>query len=1037
MDRRGFLKASALAAASSALKPSNAMAQSLSRDFTLKNGQLAWYLQSNAEGVRSIAFENRITGRRFELKADNEFRLIFSAGKRIEIPWWEFRLTDETAIEPERESGLLKGFHQYDKTKDGWIAVDNLAGGQHGRAYGGYGWFRCNVELPVSAQGQEIVLVLGGYDEQDWNDYWVYLNGRQIGTRTSSGRWREPGRFALKPSEAAYASLNFGAGSSNLLAVRTRGYELRLKGATEKQIDRYVFRPWLFDQFVSVGEPFLPVSRFELRGSHQEAPDELVLDLYSPETKVSVAAHYELQGPVRRKWLEIRNDSGEERLLLDLEMDAFQMESPRTEGGHGDPVFLDEEAFLAIEHPSGINKGADSGIRLWHSPGKRIQPNATLNSHASVVGVTSRGQVLDQFHNYVIANSPRRRNKHISLYTCYGINNQWGGCPALTDEETLDCQKVVKSWQDKGVKLDYFTIDQGWPDDSGDLTQFTPSCYPDGPARIVEGVKALGMKLGLWFSVSGGGWSDGSYPAIQSSAIPAAGGSIVPPTEPPVWAYRNGYPTVGGIGRPLCIASDPYFNVFKHAVEHHVRNNEVRLVKLDIGEYYCNSIEHGHLPGRYSTEAMFEHLIAISAAARAIDPDVFVTWYWGVGTSPFWALHGNVIFESGLFLEGSGTSWYPSLFYRDSVTLALDQSTVFAKMIPPLLKDSLGVWLSQIRWANFMGKKRWREALVMDLGRGNLIFPQIWGDPNLLNDDDLSFLSEMISLSQQNEKLLQMPRRNLGDVWKNEPYGYAYFDGSHGLIFLNNVSFTARKLRIPLSSAVGFSGLTGTRVQVTSIFPERAKLIAGDGQPFETGATVEIWLRPFETMLIEIGSSPQENLPLRHIDASSATEYGTALLLQQIEQSPWMDLTFADAEAYEKAAMRPHVQGFSSKLPDLPAGRSILAIHVRLSKDGEEYRYSPTVAGIVQIRARIGGHDFQLIPVPDPRQYGNTQHAGCSWVVYKVPLSQGLSQQSVEFSVHSYLPAGVEAITEAWTVKEWWHESTRPEAEGYYGDEPS
>src|SRR5690349_10464825 len=142
----------------------------------------------------------------------------------------------------------------------------------------------------------------------------------------------------------------------------------------------------------------------------------------------------------------------------------------------------------------------------------------------------------------------------------------------------------------------------------------------------------------------------------------------------------------------------------RRAIQHHVQQNKVRLVKVDIGDYYCNSITHDHLSGRYSPEAMFDRLIDIVQSARAIAPEVFVIWYWGVGDSPFWALYGDAIFESGLFLEGSGTSWYPSLYYRDSVTLALDQSTRFAKMIPPLLKDSLGVWLSQIRWANFMGK---------------------------------------------------------------------------------------------------------------------------------------------------------------------------------------------------------------------------------------------------------------------------------------------------------------------------------------------
>ena len=1035
MDRRGFLKGGALAAVTAALKSPTANAREHTRAFVLKNDQMAWHLQSTAEGIRSVAFENRISGQRFALQTENEFRLIFSSGQRIEIPWWDFRLSDETPISPERESGLTQGFHRSAAAAGGWIPVQNLSGGQHGRVYGGYGWFRCNVELPESTKGKDVVLVLGGYDEQDWNDYWVYLNGQQIGRRTSAGRWRKPGRFTLRPSDSLYTSLRFG--SSNLLAVRTRAYDFHLENVSQKALDRYVFRPWLFDQFVSIGEPFLPISQFEVHDSHQESPEKLSFSLYNPGNHLRVNAHYELDGIVRRKWLEISNESEEERLLLDVELDAYQLDARRTEGGQGDPVFVDDEAFLAIAHPAGINEGTDAGIRLWHSPGTKIQPGKTLKTETSLVGVAPRNQLLDQFHSYIVSLSPRNKRKHVSLYTCYGINNQWGPCPALTDDETLNCQRVIQGWQAKGVKLDYFTLDQGWPDNDGDLTQFASACYPDGPGKIVKGANALDMKLGLWFSVSGGGWSDGSYPAVQTSAIPYPGSSGVPPTAPPVWAYRDGYPTQGGIGRTLCIASDPYFKVFKNAVDYQVRHNNFRLVKFDSGDYYCNSTVHQHMPGRYSTEAMFNRLIDIAQSTRAISPDVFVAWYWGVGRSPFWAMHGDVIFESGLFLEGSGTSWYPTLYYRDAVTLALDQSTVFASLVPPLLKDSLGVWLSQIRWANFMGKERWREAMVMDLGRGNLLFPQIWGDPHLLNDDDLHFLSGLMALARDNEQVLLKPRRDIGDPWKNTPYGYSFFDGDHGFIFCNNVHFTARKLSLPLGPEIGLPTSSGMPLRITSHFPDRQELLADEGSKFQSGGTAEIWMRPFETLLLEVGASTGLDLPRRQVTAADAPEYGTGLELETAEMAPWMDLTFADAARFEKEKMHQGVKVFSSRLPRLPQGRSVLAIHVALTKDGEEYRYSPVVAEIIVIRARIGDHEIQLTAVPSPRQYGNTQHAGCSWVVYKIPLSQSLSEQPLEFAVHSYLPDGVKATTEAWVVKHWWEESTRPEADGHYAGEPS
>jgi hypothetical protein len=43
----------------------------------------------------------------------------------------------------------------------------------------------------------------------------------------------------------------------------------------------------------------------------------------------------------------------------------------------------------------------------------------------------------------------------------------------------------------------------------------------------------------------------------------------------------------------------------------------------------------------------------------------------------------------------------------------------------------------------------------------------------------------------------------------------------------------------------------------------------------------------------------------------------------------------------------------------------------------------------------------------------------------------------VEFAVHTYLPSGVEPRIEAWVIRQWWQEMTRPQADGFYGDAPS
>jgi hypothetical protein len=1055
MDRREFfLRAGLISAALGAVAApereavdTGLPARRVARNGTLEltNDALTWHLEWRVRKLASSGFDNKLSGHTFKFSSAQELLLTFSASTpRIEIPGWKFIFgPDETTVSPSEEQGLKLGYHYPDFQDQDWGVTQNLllrelSGVKRYRGgirYDGYGWFRRWFELPNDARGKELVFVLGGYDHQDWNEYWVYANGKEIGHRVAKGRWRMPGQFTLVAESAAYASLRFGPGEKNLLAVRTRGYDKRFGGLSDEMLKHYVFEPVWADQFISAGRPYLQVSDFEIQEVKQANSSRVIFELQSPSAGVRASAYYELDGPTRRKWVEVENVSNKELLLLDAQLDDFATGSSTSEGGPGEPVFLGDEAFSALEHPSGLNQGDQGHIRLMHFPACHLPPGQKFRTHVGLLTVAKSGQALDQFISYVQEKSPRKK-RATSLYTPYGINNQWGGCPALNAGETLNILTLLEKWRERGLRFEYFTLDQGWTDSSSDLTRFAPHCYTEGPAKIVERVKALGMKFGLWFSVSGAGWSCGENPAVQPSFIPSPGGLDEP--EPSRVPYRNGYIANGGVPGQLCVASEPYFSILRDAILYHIRENSLKFFKLDIGSYYCNSTRHGHLPGKYSVEAMYERLLEIAARARQADPDVYVMWYWGV-RSPFFALRGDSIFESGLFMEGSGTSWFPTLYYRDSVTLNLDQSTQFAKTIPPINKDSLGVWLADTRWGNFMGNERWKEALVMDLGRGNLLFPQFWGDIYLLNDQDFNFIIELDSLAKRNESLFLRRRNILGDPWKNEVYGYANVQGSHGFLFINNVHFAARKAELRLGAEIGLQATSGTPLEIVSHFPQKQRIVREDGSGFRVGDMTEIWMRPFEVLMLEV--SPGEigpgHLPKREVFAPQAATMGGPLALERQPQVDWMDIRFADAARFEQQGFKKKFQTWTTTLPQLEGGQYILAIAVRLREGDSEWRYSPVVVEIVQVITHIDEQKVQLIPVPDARQYGNTQKMGSSWVVYKLRLNSQWSGKRMQFAVHAYLPESVEAKVEAWVVQQWWEESTRPLGDGYYGDAPS
>lgn len=775
-----------------------------------------------------------------------------------------------------------------------------------------------------------------------------------------------------------------------------------------------------------VAEPLTRVTEFAVKGVRIAAVGRATFELQAAAPKLTVLVHVELDGATRRKWIEVTNRTRGELLLLDAELDDFTSDATTSGGGAGQPVWLEDEVFAAVEHPAGENTGERGRVRLKHFPGVRLRAGATWRSHTALVSVAAAGEANAHFLRYIEERSPQRP-AFVSVYTPFGINNQWGAAPTLDDEQTLNVLNVVGELREEGVTFDYFTLDTGWVDFGSDLTQFRPNAYPNGPDAIVRRVQELRMKFGLWFAVGWGLQSCWDYPGA------------FPQGTPPAQRWREGYP-LGADGVSFCLGEENYFSILKNAVLHHVRENGVRFLKFDGGGYECNDASHGHLPGKYATEAMFGKLIDIANSARAIAPDVFVMWYWGL-RSPFWALHGDAIFESGLFMEGSGTSTTPTLYYRDSVTLAQDQNAYHATTIPPRLKDSLGVWLSDSRWGNFMGTERWRESVVMDLGRGSRLFPNLWSNLYRLTDDDVRFLAWIEKFSRDNAELFRNRRTIGGDPFHNDVYGYAHGDGERALLFAHNVHFASRPLRVRLDGSVGLAGADRRAVNVIAHFPERQRLLRPDGEGYRRGDVLDVRLRPFETLMLEITPARRAGAgwPVRALHASAAARLGQAVALRTAEADPRLDVVLADAATFEARQLRRKTYGFEGMLAPMSedGGAPIFAVVVRLRQGMAEWRYAPTVVQIVQVIVRVSGRKFIATPMPDGRQHGNTQSFGCSWVVYKTRLPVLPAGAPVEIAVHAYLPENVEAQVESWLVRRWWMEDTRPVPDGYYTYAPS
>ena len=1043
MKRRDFMKTGLISLASLGAPPSILQAGNVSGKYTegdkivLSNRSLDWQLTMANGAARSTGLQNRLSGRFFQFTDSQELQLTFSAAKaRIEIPWWRVKLgPDNDPDSPDHERGILDGFHQEDFNGDAdWQSTLNLLLPPIDKidippVFDGYAWFRQQFELPADAAGQQLTFCLGGYTQEDWNEYWVYINGIEIGHWKKSGRWREATQLTLSPSSVRYGHLRFGRGQKNLLAIRTFGCDKRFDGIGNDILDRVIFEARLSDQFITVGQPYSTVSDFKLqqwRIAEEGEISHCTFDLVNEKEQLEITLHYQLDGFSRRKWFEVKNTGSTERLLLDVDLDDFRLDVPMREGDFGQPLLVDSELFCAVEHPAGINQGISGRVRLRHLPGKKLPAGGTFTSKVAIIGVAKANHAREQFLDYIRSRS--RRKGLLSIYDPLGINGfPDTPCWTLDDREMLGTMDLLEKWQRQGVKFDYYVPDVGWQDRTGDMTQFWPQCFPDGPGEVIHRANQLGMKWGLWFCATHGDWSIGNNPRLEPSKTIVAGG------EWPRYEYRDGYPE-DDWRRQYCLASEPYFSMFRDGILQHIKQHNLQFYKVDDSTYYCNNPDHGHLPGKYSTEANFDALIEIAKATRAANPNIYIMWYWGV-RSPFFLLYGDSIFEKRITLEAASTGDHPALFFRDAVTLALDQGTQFAEFIPPMCRDSLGIWITETRWGNSMRKERWQEAAVMDLGRGSLLFPQIWGDLTLFDDQDVEFLAWIQKFAKQNEGILERCMPILGDPWKNEMYGYSHCQGGRGLLFMNNAEFAARKVNLRLDESIGLNTPAGSRLRLIEHFPGRAELIDVNASFFESGQAIEPWLRPFEVALWEVvPEGHQTNLPQALIRRTLPTKQPDAqshrLELESEPVGAGMEIYFAEPDPHFRSAMnRPTLDEFKqrgyekrilarmAKLPDLYGRRHVLALVLRLKREGKWWRYRQP-ADLIQMSARVDEQVLHFEAVPSFRQTGNNQWA--PWLVFKIRTTPGWSGKDLHVAFNAYLPPDVECQDEGWVVPEWW-----------------
>lgn len=989
------------------------------------------YLQASivlASGPRLHAVLDKRTGTRLRCEERNAVALRFASNAPcVHIRSWHFCPGSSDAVPADSESGFTAGYHAPDMDDSNWIDAPRLnvfpigPPGYYSVLYPGYGWYRQSVEIPVSWKDLPLHLRLGGCDNHDWAHYRVFLNGVLIGVYAGVRPWHDIPEYVLTPGSDAYGVVRFG--EINRLAVQAQGLDRRHPDMLHNELERYSSYSTLADQFISAGPALDEVGEFALVSSAvDEAAGRVVASFHirndAAEIDLELKYWLETGEAALYKQARITNNGKQDRTLLEIDLADAMIDAPASAGGIGEPVFLDGTWFAGVMHPAGIARGETERLLLQSLPGQRLPPGACCESKTAVLGSGDAGSGQRNFVTF-IERQGLRKPEYFSLYSPYGICEIAGAHDTIefTDDMLQDNLDQVEALQERGVRFEYYGIDTGWNNPVGDLTDFYPQHFPNGPEKGLARIKALGMKLTLWVSPGGG---PGAFRALEHPALKAA------TIGPGVYSFA------------YCLRHDAWRGMFRNALMHLVREKGCHGFKFDGVEFYCNNEAHGHVPGKYSVEAAMDVCIETMDEVRRAQPDLLYILYWSF-LSPWWLLHGHTMYERGVIMESATPSEIPAPHLRQSMTAAQDQRQHYNwDRLPPISQDSQGVWLSNTRWASWMGNEGWQDAWILDFSRGNMS-SQLWGDLALLDDEGVEVLAQTLQwCGRYGDALLRHPKRILGSPWRANAYGYAYVHGDTGALFIYNAQWHAQAVSIRLDETLGFEpDAPDAAYAVYCLHPpgQRGRL---QTPQLKHRDTFDLFLQPFEVKMLQIapagdpalveGLAPIDTIPQSEHLPVSLHEIGCTAVSRDDETTREMfrcavngrsqfldtDKVFEHPEVFTEArdldiVHRDYEAAFS--IPPLQNARELVIVF-QLHRDGVAWHhYAPFQ--IIQPEVAI---DNRVVATKSVQKRWHEQAGAWSWAAFRIRLDPRAEPRSVALHVKAFLPRAVALEHDAWTI---------------------
>ncbi len=672
---------------------------------------------------------------------------------------------------------------------------------------------------------------------------------------------------------------------------------------------------------------------------------------------------------------------------LDLgQVVVWQIDVPGTCAGQGfgDPVLLDD-TFWGLEFPAGHNRYESGKVRLIQHPGRVVKDR--FASKTAVLGVSEPGRTARRFQQYV--DTFRVTPPETTLFVNY---NTWWTLMPPTEANTLELVQLFKQklFEPFGESIDTFTLDDGW-DDKESLWAIQKDRFPRGFGPLVEALRGMNARLGIWLS-------------------PSSGYNHAP------WLAKHGY---AANSNPwyICQSDPKYRQDIIARVTELARQYEVAFFKFDGFAAACDAPGHAHRPGPFAQEANTEAYIELLQAVRRVRPDIYLDPTCGIWLSPWWLAYAD-----SLWGEVSGD--YPDIIVpapvvRQSATTTRD--AMFRQRcrehpgFPPAAIEHLGIIV--------ITPEPWEDNAMIVAGRGcRLLTLYINPQHFQAGQRDWAFLAALLKWVRHNARLLQHTELILGEPLRGETYGYAHFQKRRGVLALRNPSIEAKTARLVLDESVGWAEADGAYL-ARIVYPRYETV----PRVLHYGESLELTLGAYETLIVHIDPVPAREPVLAGVRCQelgrsdkkaryavfaipgqpvgmvvgggvrpvSARLDGQPVPLAPVPEGVRLDAVFpGPTPACTVAAARWSKPTAEGKLTgtwtvEVPAGISA-AMHLVVDPGGKAPQR-------VECHAQVRGQPVTVraVRTPEKRQQTHGRHP---WTWFEFPLPEGGSEVSVELS---------------------------------------